>query len=84
MPQHPDVAAVQDFVRKHESATRYVRDAIASAVNRQELKADERGHKHLEKYAAEDRALLSTAGIQPSLLTHLDTSKLAPRYIGQF
>ncbi|KAG3128981.1 hypothetical protein PI126_g21157 [Phytophthora idaei] len=29
-----------------------------------------------------DRVLLSTAGIQPSLVTNLGTSKLAPRYIG--
>ncbi|KAG3080708.1 hypothetical protein PI124_g21402 [Phytophthora idaei] len=32
--QQRDAAAVQDFVRKRGSVTRYVRDAIASAVDR--------------------------------------------------
>ncbi|KAG3148749.1 hypothetical protein PC128_g23529 [Phytophthora cactorum] len=82
--QQRDTAAVQDFVRNRESVTPYVRDAIASAVDRQKQYADQRRRKNLEKFAVGDRVLLSTAGFQPSLVTNLGTSKLAPRYIGPF
>ncbi|KAG3091669.1 hypothetical protein PI125_g17367 [Phytophthora idaei] len=82
--QQRDAAAVQDFVRKRELVTRYVRDAIAPAVDRQKQYADQHGRKNLEKNAVGDRVLLSTAGIQPSIVTNLGTSKLAPRYIGPF
>ncbi|ETI52874.1 hypothetical protein F443_04095 [Phytophthora nicotianae P1569] len=79
-----DAAAVHKFVRKRESVIRCVHDAIAAAVDRQKQYADVRGRKHFETFVVRDRVLLSTAGIQPSLVTNLGTNKLMPRYMGPF
>ncbi|GMF41007.1 unnamed protein product [Phytophthora fragariaefolia] len=83
-PQPRDAAAVNAFLQQRESVMRYVRDAIATAVDRQTEYADQRGRKILERLAVGDRVLLSTAGIQPALVTNLGASKRAPRYIGPF
>ncbi|GMF46490.1 unnamed protein product [Phytophthora fragariaefolia] len=83
-PQPRDAAAVNAFLQQRESVMRYVRDAIATAVDRQKEYADQRGRKNLERFAVGDRVLLSTAGIQPALVTNLGASKLAPRYVGPF
>ncbi|GMF24445.1 unnamed protein product [Phytophthora fragariaefolia] len=83
-PQPRDAADVNAFLQQRESVMRYVRDAIADAVDRQKEYADQRGRKGLEQFAVGDRVLLSTAGIQPALVTNLGASKLAPHYIGPF
>ncbi|GMF54553.1 unnamed protein product [Phytophthora fragariaefolia] len=83
-PQPRDAAAVNAFLQQPESVMRYVRDAIATAVDRQKEYADQRGRENLERFAVGDRVLLSTAGIQPALVTYLGASKLMPRYIGPF
>ncbi|OWZ17321.1 hypothetical protein PHMEG_0008745 [Phytophthora megakarya] len=38
----------------------------------------------MEKFAVGDCVLLSTAGIQPTLVTNLGANKLAPRFMGPF
>ncbi|OWZ18872.1 hypothetical protein PHMEG_0006967 [Phytophthora megakarya] len=38
----------------------------------------------MERFAVGDHVLLSTAGIQPALVTNLGANKLAPRFIGPF
>ncbi|KAG3178421.1 hypothetical protein C6341_g7968 [Phytophthora cactorum] len=48
-PQHRDAAVVRDLVQRHESVTRYVRDAVATAVDRQKEYADQRWRKNLEE-----------------------------------
>ncbi|GMF43598.1 unnamed protein product [Phytophthora fragariaefolia] len=83
-PQPRDAAAANAFLQQRESVMRYVRDAIATAVDRQKEYADQRGRKNLERFAVGDRVLLSKAGIQLALVTNLGASKLAPRYIGPF
>ncbi|GMG14721.1 unnamed protein product [Phytophthora fragariaefolia] len=83
-PQPRDTAAVSEFLQRRQSVVRYVRDAIAVAVDRQKENADRRGRKNMEKFAVGDRVLLSTTGIQPILVTNLGANKLAPRYIGPF
>ncbi|KAE9332908.1 hypothetical protein PF008_g14713 [Phytophthora fragariae] len=82
--QPRDTAAVSEFLQRHQSVVRYVRDAIAVAVDRQKENADRRDRKNMEKFAVGDRVLLSTSGIQPILVTNLGANKLAPRYIGPF
>ncbi|GMF37832.1 unnamed protein product [Phytophthora fragariaefolia] len=83
-PQPRVSAAVNAFLQQRETVMRYVRDAIVTAVDRQKKYADQRGRKNLKRLAVGDRVLLSTAGIQPALVTNLGASKLAPRYIGPF
>ncbi|POM79944.1 Hypothetical protein PHPALM_2278 [Phytophthora palmivora] len=84
VPQPLDTAAVHEFTQRRHSIVRYVRDAIAMTVDRQKENADRRGRKNMETFAVGDRVLLSTAGIQPTLVTNLGANKLAPRYIGPF
>ncbi|KAE9305274.1 hypothetical protein PF001_g12662 [Phytophthora fragariae] len=79
---HPrGTAAVSEFLQRRQSVVRYVRDAIAVAVNRQKENADRRGRKNMEKFAVGDRVLMSTSGIQPILVTNLGAKKLAPSYL---
>ncbi|GMF46839.1 unnamed protein product [Phytophthora fragariaefolia] len=77
-PQPRDTAAVNEFLQRHQSVVRYVRDAIAVAVDRQKENADRRGRKNMEKFAVGDRVLLSTTDIQPIFVTKLGANKLAP------
>ncbi|ETL87682.1 hypothetical protein L917_13172 [Phytophthora nicotianae] len=83
-PQPRDIAAAHGFVDQRDSIIRYVRDAIATAVDRQKEYADQRGRKHLERFNVGDRVLLSTLGITPTSVTYLGANKLAPRFIGPF
>ncbi|OWZ13054.1 hypothetical protein PHMEG_00013691, partial [Phytophthora megakarya] len=83
-PQSADTAAVNALLDRRQSVAQYVRDAIAMAVDRQRENADRRGRKNMEKFAVGDRVLLSTAGIQPTLVTNLGANKLAPRFIEPF
>ncbi|OWY91045.1 hypothetical protein PHMEG_00040540 [Phytophthora megakarya] len=83
-PQSSDTATINKFLDQRQSVIRYVRDAITLAVDRQKENADRRDRKKMEKFAVGDRVLLSTAGIQPTLVTNLGANKLAPRFIGPF
>ncbi|KAG3210169.1 hypothetical protein PC129_g18828 [Phytophthora cactorum] len=65
---------ISDFVLQRQAVTRYVRDALQSAVDKQKENADKRG----------ERGLLSTTGIRDSAVTNLGASKLAPRFIRPF
>ncbi|ETP22193.1 hypothetical protein F441_04444 [Phytophthora nicotianae CJ01A1] len=69
-PSPRDVAAAHEFMQRRESIIRYVRDAIAVAVDRQKEYADRRGRKNVGRFVVGDRVLLST--------------KLAPRFIVPF
>ncbi|ETK76545.1 hypothetical protein L915_17045 [Phytophthora nicotianae] len=84
VPQPHDAVTVNDFLAKRESIVRFVRYTIATAVDRQKEYADRCGRKNREVFVVDDRVLLSTAGIQPTAVTNLGTSKLAPRFIGPF
>ncbi|KAG3076613.1 hypothetical protein PI125_g21470 [Phytophthora idaei] len=79
----PAASSLAKFEPNPESQQRDAA-AVHDFVGKRESVARYRGRKNLEKFAVGDRVLLSTAGIQPSLVTNLGTSKLAPRYIGPF
>nr|CAI72305.1 putative polyprotein [Phytophthora infestans] len=84
-PAHPaDNTAVSDLLLQRQAVTRYVRDALQTAVDKQKENADKRGRKHTVKFATGDRVLLSTSGSRDSAVTNLGASKLAPRFIGPF
>ncbi|KAG3172821.1 hypothetical protein PI126_g1148 [Phytophthora idaei] len=79
-----DSAVISDFVLQRQAVTRYVRDALQSAVDKQKENADKRGRKHTVSFTTGERVLLSTTGIRYSAVTNLGASKLAPRFIGPF
>ncbi|CAI5728464.1 unnamed protein product [Peronospora destructor] len=79
-----DDAAVSDFLLHRQSVTRYVRDALQEAVDKQKENADKRGRKNMDIFRIGDKVLLSTEGLRKSAVTNLVASKLAPRFIGPF
>ena len=79
-----DSAAVTDFLLQRQAVTRYVRDALQAAVDKQKENADRRGRKNTLCFRPGERVLLSTAGIQSASITNLGALKLAPRFIGPF
>ncbi|KAE8963524.1 hypothetical protein PR003_g25065 [Phytophthora rubi] len=83
-PTPIDSAAVSEFLLHRQAVTRFVRDALQVAVDRQKANADRRGRKNMSSFRRGERVLLSTEGIQGMAVTNLGTNKLAPRFIGPF
>ncbi|KAE8878705.1 hypothetical protein PF005_g18698 [Phytophthora fragariae] len=83
-PTPIDSAAVPEFLLHRQAVTRFVRDALQAAVNRQKANADRRGRKNMSSFRRGERVLLSTDGIQGTAVTNLGANKLAPRFIGPF
>ncbi|OWZ00127.1 LOW QUALITY PROTEIN: hypothetical protein PHMEG_00028756 [Phytophthora megakarya] len=79
-----DSAEVSGPMLCRQAITRFVRDALQSAVDKQKEYADQRGRKNMSVFRKGDRVLLSTTGIQSTAITNLGANKLAPRYIGPF
>ncbi|ETP30984.1 hypothetical protein F442_20107, partial [Phytophthora nicotianae P10297] len=79
-----DHSAVSEFVLQRQSISRFVRDALQSAVDKQKENADKRGRKNLSTFHTVARVLLSTEGIRSSAVAVLGANKLAPRFIGPF
>ncbi|KAE8962615.1 hypothetical protein PR002_g29547 [Phytophthora rubi] len=83
-PSPIDSAAVSEFLLHRQAVTRFVRDALQVAVDRQKANADRRGRKNTSSFRRGERVLLSTEGIQGTAVTNLGANKLAPRFIGPF
>ncbi|KAE9226727.1 hypothetical protein PF005_g5022 [Phytophthora fragariae] len=83
-PRPLDSAAVSEFLLHRQTVTRFVRDALQAAVDRQKVNADRRGRKNMSSFRRGERVLLSTDGIQGTAVTNLGANKLAPRFIGPF
>ncbi|ETP35280.1 hypothetical protein F442_16491 [Phytophthora nicotianae P10297] len=79
-----DNTQVSEFVLHRQALTRFVRDTLQAAVDKQKENADKRGRKNKAKFTTGERVLLSTDGIRNSAITNLGASKLAPRFIGLF
>lgn len=79
-----EASMVEKFVQQRDSITRFVRDAIADAIDRQKTAADRHGRKNFAGFVVGDKVLLTTNGIQAVSVTNLGASKLAPRYIRPF
>ena len=71
-------------MKERQSVARFVRDALASAVDKQKASANQRGRKTLKKFIMGESVLLSTTGTQEASVTNLGANKLSPRYIGPF
>ena len=71
-------AAVTEFLLLRQSITRFVRDALQEAVDKQKENADKRGRKNMLTFKEGDRVLLSTSGLPDTSITNLGAYKLAP------
>ena len=56
--------AVSEFILQRQALTRFVRDALQSAVDKQKENADKYGRKNTSKFKKGDRVLLSTEGLR--------------------
>lgn len=79
-----DEMAVSEFVFQHQAITRFLRDALQSAVDKKKEYSDRHGRKNKSLLKKGDRVLLSTEGLRGSGVTNLGASKLAPCFIGPF
>uniref|UniRef100_A0AAV1UN18 Uncharacterized protein n=1 Tax=Peronospora matthiolae TaxID=2874970 RepID=A0AAV1UN18_9STRA len=77
-----DDMAVSEFILQRQAITRFVRDTLRSAVDKQKANADKRGRKNTSTFKKGDRVLLTTKGLRDSAVTNLGASKLAPRFVG--
>ncbi len=80
-----DRKAIKDFLLQKQLVIRFVRDALASAVDKQKEIADRNGRRNMYSFRVNDRVLLSTANLPTSALsTTLQNKKLRHRFIGPF
>ncbi|KAE8982839.1 hypothetical protein PF011_g21449 [Phytophthora fragariae] len=79
-----DSAAVFEFLLHRQAVTRFVRDALQAAVDRQKANGDRRGRNNISSFRRGERVLQSTVGILGTAVTNLGANKLAPRFIGPF
>ena len=61
-----------------------MRDAFASAVDKQMASDNQRRRNNLEKFKVGNFVLLLTTLTQDASVTNLGATKLTPRYIGPF
>lgn len=76
--------AAIDFVLHRQTVLRFVRDALANAVDIQKMNADAKGRKNLEEFSVGDLVLLSTDNLKDNVVSNLGAHKLLPKYIGPY
>ena len=76
--------AAIDFVLHRQTVLRFVRDALANAVDIQKMNADAKGRKNLEEFKVGDLVLLSTDNLKDNVVSNLGSHKLLPKYIGPY
>ncbi|OWZ22750.1 polyprotein [Phytophthora megakarya] len=73
-----DHSEVSEFALQRQSITRFVRDALQSAMDKQTENADKHGRKNMASFHTDNVC------IQISTVTNLGTNKLDPPFIGPF
>ena len=63
---------------------RFVQDFFANAVTRQNRNSDKHGRANVLIFNVEDIVLLYTETLPKHIVTNVGSSKLLPKYIGQF
>ncbi len=76
--------AAVDFVLHRQTVLRFVRDALANAVDIQKMNADAKGRRNLEEFSVGDLVLLSTDNLKDNVVSNLGSHKLLPKYIGPY
>jgi len=82
--ENMSTATAIDFVLHRQTVIRFVRDALAHAVDIQKGNADARGRKNMEKFSVGDLVLLSTDNLKDNVISNLGSHKLLPKYIGPY
>lgn len=75
---------LERFVKRREATARFVRDALASAVDQQKDTADKHSRSNHERFVVSNKVLLSTNGIATTAVRNIGAAKLTPRYNGPF
>ena len=75
---------VLGFIHQRQAITRFVRDALQSAVDKQKDNADKHGMKYMRKFKKVDRVLLSTKGLRDTTVTKIGTSSSRHASLGYF
>ena len=76
--------SVNDFLLNRQVVVRYVRDAMADAVDKQKENSDRYGRKNKNVFKRNALVLLSAANLPISAVSNLGSSKLTPRFVGPF
>ncbi|KAI9905298.1 hypothetical protein PsorP6_013814 [Peronosclerospora sorghi] len=74
--------AVDEFVLQRQAVIRYVKDALASAFDKQKQNADKQGRKNKNAFLKGELVLLSTTNLHTHARCNFHTRKLLPKYIG--
>ena len=75
---------IDDFILNRQATVRFVRDAIASAVDRQKASSDKHGRSNKSVFKKNELVLLSTLNLPKHAVSNLGSTKLLPRFIGPF
>ena len=75
---------VSKFILQRQAITRFVRDALQSAVDKQKENADKHGKKNMSIFKKINRELLSKESLQDAAAINLGESKFTPRFFGPF
>jgi hypothetical protein len=80
-----ELKSINDFLLQKQLTLRFVRDALASAVDKQKENADRHERKNLNSFKVRDKVLLSTANLPTHALSvNMHNKKLRHRFIGPF
>jgi hypothetical protein len=78
------MSSLKRFIDERNVVIQMVQDSLGQSVDLQKEQADKYGRKQLRAFNLNDKVLLSTKNINPSLISNLDSNKLLPRFIGPF
>ena len=80
-----ELKSINDFLLQKQLTLRFVRDALANAVDKQKENADRHGRKNMNSFKVNDKVLLSTANLPTHALSvDMHNKKLRHRFIGPF
>ncbi|KAG2773273.1 hypothetical protein PC129_g22513 [Phytophthora cactorum] len=80
----PFSTQVMDFVQRRQAVIRFVQDAIAASLDRQQLNADNVGRGNTNEFEKGSLVLLATQNLPRHVVSDFGGSTLAPRFIGPF
>jgi hypothetical protein len=80
-----ELKSINDFLLQKQLTIRFVRDALAAAVDKQKENADSHSRRNKNSFKVGDKVLLSTASLPTHALSiDMHNKKLRHRFIGPF